>query len=412
MLIGAFAAAVSNLFTGTHAEPSPREEENDRDGAKSWKRFLWATTKYFAAFAALMAVGGLLLAASGIIPIKASSRHWAITKWFLNFSSQRSVSTHTIGMDVPPLDDAALVLKGAGTYESNCRGCHGSPSIHSPRVTHHMTPQPPYLPTVLHEWDDAELFYIVKHGIKFAGMPAWPTQQRDDEVWAMVAFIRLLPGINVDEYRRLTGTNAELNGYAVPLERRVAPTNVPVAITTSCARCHGFDGLGRGTGAFPKIAAQSSVYLYHSLLAYERSDRHSGVMGPVAAVLSKDEMIELANYYASLRPPKITSFPAVADVEAVERGRQIALEGVPGQRIPSCIACHGPSTLPRNPAFPRLAGQYSDFLSQQLRLFRQDRRGGSDYGDIMRRIAVRLSDRQASDLALYYSSLPPGEHEK
>ena len=43
------------------------------------------------------AVGGMLVAASGIVPIKASSGHWPITAWFLNFSMGRSVATHTIG---------------------------------------------------------------------------------------------------------------------------------------------------------------------------------------------------------------------------------------------------------------------------------------------------------------------------
>ena len=52
----------------------------------------------------LLAVGGLLLSASGIVSIKASSGHWRITKWFLNFSMSRSVETHSMGIEAPLLD--------------------------------------------------------------------------------------------------------------------------------------------------------------------------------------------------------------------------------------------------------------------------------------------------------------------
>jgi mono/diheme cytochrome c family protein len=55
-----------------------------------------------------------------------------------------------------------------------------------------MLPQPPDLADVVGEWNNAQLFRIVKHGVRFTGMPAWPMQDRDDEVWAMVAFLREL----------------------------------------------------------------------------------------------------------------------------------------------------------------------------------------------------------------------------
>ena len=77
---------------------------------------------------------GLGVAASGLIPIKASSGHWAITEWMLHFSMRRSIATHTIGDELPPLDDAAWVLRGAGHYEAGCKPCHGSPELVEPRV--------------------------------------------------------------------------------------------------------------------------------------------------------------------------------------------------------------------------------------------------------------------------------------
>src|SRR5690606_5553106 len=81
----------------------------------------------FAVFLALLGVGGFIVAVTGFVPIKASSGHWAITEWFLNFSSERSVSTHTLGMEEQPIDDPKLLLRGAGAFDMNCRPCHGFP---------------------------------------------------------------------------------------------------------------------------------------------------------------------------------------------------------------------------------------------------------------------------------------------
>jgi hypothetical protein len=53
---------------------------------------------------------GFLVVVSGIMPITASSGHWPITAWFLHFSMQRSVGTHSLGIDVPTLDDPKLIL--------------------------------------------------------------------------------------------------------------------------------------------------------------------------------------------------------------------------------------------------------------------------------------------------------------
>ena len=87
-----------------------------------------------AAVAVVLGVGGFLVAASGIIPLKASSGHWPITEWILQFSMRRSIATHSLGVEVPKLDDPGLVLKGAGHYEIGCRSCHGAPGEWQPRI--------------------------------------------------------------------------------------------------------------------------------------------------------------------------------------------------------------------------------------------------------------------------------------
>jgi cytochrome c553 len=344
-----------------------------------------------AAYVGLAAAIGLVTVVSGVVPIKASSGHWPITAWLLHFVMRRSVATHAMGLRVPSLDAPWLALKGAAHYETGCRGCHGSPDQPRPVIARHMTPQPPSLWAVASEWRPAELFYVVKHGVKFTGMPAWPAQQRDDEVWAVVAFLLLLPGLDAEGYRRL------VDGGASP--RLPAP-----AAAEGCARCHGTDGRGRGGPAFPRLAGQRPHYLLAALEAFARGQRHSGFMAPVAAGLHPEEMRALAVYYGGLEQPAAAP-PDVDSTLAIERGQTIAERGIPAQRVPSCAECHGPAATPRNPAYPVLAGQYADYLVLQLELFRDERRGGSAYAHLMRPVAKRLTQEQMSDVALYYQSL-------
>jgi mono/diheme cytochrome c family protein len=135
----------------------------------------------------LVAIGAIVVV-SGVVPVKASSGHWAVTAWLLNFASDRSIAFHSQHIGVPPLDEAGMVMLGAASYRANCVFCHGHPGEAPPPVAQGMTPKPPNLKSSVADKEAQELFYIVKHGIKFAGMPAWPAQQRDDEVWPIVAF--------------------------------------------------------------------------------------------------------------------------------------------------------------------------------------------------------------------------------
>jgi cytochrome c553 len=347
-----------------------------------------------ALLAALLAVGGFMLAASGVIPIAASSGHFRITAWLLHFTMRRSVATHTLGDELPELDEPSLVLKGAGQYESACSPCHGRPGGRLPRVPRAMTPPPPPLgPGLTDKWDREELFYIVKHGIKFTGMPGWPTQQRDDEVRAMVAFLQTLPELDAEGYRRLVHGDA-----AAP----VADEPLRELARRACARCHGPQGCGRELAAFPRIAGQSREYLAAALRAYADDRRHSGIMQPIAAELGDDAIGELATYYSDMPGcPPLDDSPAAA----IARGREIADRGVPEQRLPSCRDCHGPELSRRDPAMPALAGQYADYLVLQLELFQSQQRGGASHAHLMTPVANGIDAAQIRDVAAYYASL-------
>lgn len=357
--------------------------------------------------AALAGAGGLLFAWSGLYNVGASAGHWPITTWFLKFALRNSVETHAIGIEVPPLDDPALVFKGMGHYGGGCAPCHGEPGEARGAIARHLLPEPPFLPERVRDWTPAQLFWIVKNGLKYTGMPSWPAPERDDEVWAVVAALLRLPELQAEEYRRLILADTVFAADRVRETARLIAATGPVGESlVACGRCHGMRGAGGGAGAFPRLAGLSEAYLYEVLRAYALGSRPSGIMQPVAAELTEPQMRALAAYYSAISdapyPP-----PPPADPQVLQRGAAIAATGIPERRVPPCASCHGPREAQRNPLYPALAGQFPAYIAQQLRLWRAGGFGATPQAQVMDAAAHSLADEQITAVALYYGSLRP-----
>ncbi len=346
-----------------------------------------------------LALLGLLFVWSGVYSVAASRGHWAVMEWFLTFAMRNSVKTHAYGIEVPPLDNADLVTLGAGHFHSGCAFCHGAPDVRIGPIAQSMLPPPPDLATQMRPWRDRELFWIIKNGIKYTGMPAWAAQQRDDEVWALVAFLRRLPTLDATSYRALA-----LGGLRIPPQsgRALATTESTSAATGACARCHGAERDGPDSGLVPILHGQPLEFLTTALEAYANRRRASGIMQPVAGDLARDEMDRVAGYYAGLLPPPRPLDVLPAATAAISRGRALAEQGNPAARVPACIGCHAAQALR---TYPRLAGQNTAYMANRLRLWKGGRAPGTDGEAIMAPIARALTDGQIDDISAYFASL-------
>lgn len=350
---------------------------------------------------------GLAFAWSGLFNVAASSGHWAVTGWLLHYTMQQSVALRSADIEAPPLGDEALVHRGGGHFASGCAPCHGAPGQPQSPIVLKMTPHPPSLVEKVPEWEDAELFWILRDGVKFSGMPSWPSAVRHDEIWSVVAFLRRLPQMTPEDYRRYAlGETAEAPGSPMAAGgTRLASLAEPVEDELrNCARCHGRDGAGRGD-AFPLLSSFTEPYLYETLKAYASGARHSGLMQPQAAGLDDATMRALAAHYAA----QVAYGPAPAegaDAARLAAGEVIARRGVPASGVPACAACHGPGQPIRNELYPSLHGQRADYMAQHLRLWRDGIRGGTPYAHLMATVAKQMTDEQIDLVSLYYASLP------
>jgi cytochrome c553 len=137
--------------------------------------------------------------------------------------------------------------------------------------------------------------------------------------------------------------------------------------------------------------------------AFRDGARLSGVMSEVAARLDDEDIREIAAYFERLPPRQPDT---AANGEAIERGRTIATEGLPARDVPACMECHGPTDQPKNPAYPALSAQHARYLTGQLALLQQRRRGGTANVDLMHAFVDRLNETDIIDVASYYATLP------
>lgn len=342
-------------------------------GLSRWKR--WALRFLIAA------VLGFGIIASGVIPVFASVDHPEPIASVLDFAKRRSFATWSTGVDVPDAleDDPVLVMRGAGHYEQGCRFCHGTPWDPPPWARDALSPPPPKLEEDAPTYDADELYMIVQHGVVFTAMPAWPSRERADEPWALVAFLRALPEMDRARYESLT--SVEVRDDA----------SLPAIVRERCVDCHGVDGRGRG-GAFPTLAGQRRMVLEAALRAYAGGERHSGFMELPTADLEEGEIEAAASYFAAL--PGLGTRGSLGSGD----GARIITEGIPARHIPACMDCHGPAEHEHAEVHPVLAGQSARYLREQLELFEAGGRGGSPHAERMDPVAghvLRPSERRA-----------------
>jgi cytochrome c553 len=351
------------------------------------------------AYGALAAVGSALILGATIVlagayNVSASAPHFYVSEWLLELALWRSVDSHSAGIDVPDLDDAGLARLGAKHFVTGCQPCHGGPGLVPGPIPAGMYPAAPPLGANVRGWEDKELFWIVRHGLKFTGMPQWTGDGRDDEVWSLVAFIRQLPDMSAERYTELTGA-AGVAAFGFSGERAPA--------AAGCGECHGDTDEPPVTGLAPALQGQNGAYLLRALDEYASGARQSGMMEPLAAALAPEARRRLATEFAAM-PPPASGDPARLDPDLVAAGEHLATKGLPGQNVPACRGCH---SAQRSPQFPRLDGLSALYIANQIDLFRKRVRGGTSYGSIMAPIAGRLTKAQTEAVAAYFASLRP-----
>ena len=163
----------------------------------------WPFTGALAALLLLLVAGFIYF---GIYNIAADVPHTRVVYSLLDSLRDRSIAVHARGI-TPPADLASpqRVAAGAGLYAEMCSSCHLGPGVERSELSQGLYPQAPEL-TEAQDLSAAEQFWVIKHGVKLSAMPAWGKTHSDPLIWDMVAFVRRLPGMSPEEYKRLVAS--------------------------------------------------------------------------------------------------------------------------------------------------------------------------------------------------------------
>lgn len=348
----------------------------------------------------------LVVAYSGIYSVAASTGHPDWLDWFFTLGKRRSVTFNSKPIDPPELEIADLVPLGAAHFHGGCATCHGMPGQSFNPVYDHMLPRPPDLQIHAPMWKREQLFWIVRHGIQFTGMPAWSGKDRDDEVWAVVAFLEALPLMETGDYLKYAKGSIEGNIEAQDYSAKaLASEGRPKVNLTACNRCHDTNDAQLTSPYVPRLGGQDKAYLKRALHEYRNDLRQSGFMEPVAVELDDEHINSLADYYASLTIPDSNPTQRLTSAR-LPPGRQLAEQGDRSRKIPACLSCHGAE---KRMDYPRLAGQSEQYLRQQLQILKQGGRAKTPHGAIMTTIAKRLTEKQAGAAAAFFASKSSAE---
>ena len=212
---------------------------------------------------------------SGVYNIGAIEQHTAPVFWTLYAAMRQSVRHHAADITPPPLDDAKLVERGRALYDDHCRQCHGAPGVAPEPFALGLTPTPLNLANMAREWPVRDLFWVVKNGIKMSAMPAWEFRLSEPDMWAVIAYLQVLPVEPPSRYRAAMASRSEHSSTsddAASHERWVTAGNRERGRTAlrqyACATCHDIPGVvGAAAPVGPPLAAVSRRGAIAGLLA-------------------------------------------------------------------------------------------------------------------------------------------------
>lgn len=154
----------------------------------------------------LAVLGGLFFIYSGSYNVAATSKDSGIVHWLIATTREESIDRRAEDVIPPPestLSNPQTLRVGFEHYNEMCVVCHGAPGVEPGEAREGLNPKPPLLAKVAKKIPTREMFWVIKHGIKMTGMPAWGPTHSDDKIWAMVAFAKTLPDLSPAQYQAM-----------------------------------------------------------------------------------------------------------------------------------------------------------------------------------------------------------------
>jgi mono/diheme cytochrome c family protein len=150
-----------------------------------------------------IAVAGAAVVLGGLYDIAARTPHTAPVAWVLTTARTKAIEHAAAGLAAPASFTDAQVRQGRAIYGETCVYCHGAPGEDPTDWSAGMNPEPPYMPDIAGGLTPAQLFWVVRNGIRMTGMPSFDKALDEAKIWGVVAFVKRLPGMTEEQYGAL-----------------------------------------------------------------------------------------------------------------------------------------------------------------------------------------------------------------
>lgn len=176
----------------------------------AWNLFLFAAG--FAAALLLAVAAGFGIVFSGVYDVAATEPHSKLEDWVMHSTMERAVRSRAAAVAAPAGFTDQQILAGAGDFAAMCALCHGAPGQERGEIGKGLNPEPPALSEAAKRWSRAELFWIVKNGVRMTGMPAFGPTHDDAALWNIVGFVERLKSMSPEQYEALLAEAKEQAG--------------------------------------------------------------------------------------------------------------------------------------------------------------------------------------------------------
>jgi mono/diheme cytochrome c family protein len=134
-------------------------------------------------------VVGLIVVKTGRIDFSADQIPSDTEKHFAMSAVDASTDRHALDVKNPLPANEATLVSGADLYMNHCAGCHGLPSNRDSVFANSFNPPVPVFFKDAPDMPENQNFYIIQHGIRWTGMPAWNKTLSDTQIWQLVTLL-------------------------------------------------------------------------------------------------------------------------------------------------------------------------------------------------------------------------------
>jgi mono/diheme cytochrome c family protein len=161
---------------------------------------------FIGVLAIIAAIGAGVFFFGGFYNVAGAEEDPGIVNWALVTIRTASIARHATDQPPVSLADANVIQAGARAYlAAGCVNCHGAPGVNWQKFSEGMRPYPADLKDVAKEATGPQIFFVVKNGIKFTGMPGFGSEGvSDQDMWAIAAFVKKWPDVSDADYKAWT----------------------------------------------------------------------------------------------------------------------------------------------------------------------------------------------------------------